>query len=439
MMKKKMTLFDLVSMGVGATIGSGIFVMLGIGVAMTGRSVNLALIVAIFASFLMTIPAIFISGVAELKGGPVTQAAILLGKKWSSIIGYIYIIVNLTISVLAISIIDYLSQLIPVLGEHHQVFAVLTTLFFFLISIKGSKFMARAQNVFVFVLMMSLGLFILFGLPQVQPGYFIKPGFFVDGFSGFFRAVALLTFAAQGATCIINYSSEVGDSKSLLPKAMLITFGIVGLIYFGMGTVAAGVLPYEQVAFKSLGVVAKTILPYPLFIIFIIGGACFALGSTLNATLASLRYPVMQVAEDGYLPKIFLVTDKKYDYPYFIMGFFLLIGITPIVLNIDLSILVTLVMIPSYLFNLFIAINTVKIPKIYKEEWLNSKINVKNYVLYLFCILAAATYLVQAYFLIVGLSKEVIIGNFILFAVAVIYIIHRERQLTREALATNGV
>jgi APA family basic amino acid/polyamine antiporter len=103
-----MTLFDLVSMGVGATIGSGIFVMLGIGVAMTGRSVNLALIAAIFASFLMTIPAIFISGVAELKGGPVTQAAILLGKKWSSIIGYIYIIVNLTISVLAISIIDYL-------------------------------------------------------------------------------------------------------------------------------------------------------------------------------------------------------------------------------------------------------------------------------------------------------------------------------------------
>lgn len=193
-MKKKMTLFDLVSMGVGATIGSGIFVMLGIGVAMTGRSVNLALILAIIVSFLMTIPAIFVSGVARLKGGPVTMAAILLGKKWSSIIGYIYIIVNLTISVMAISIIDYLSQLIPVLGDYHRLFAVLTTLFFFLISIRGTKFMARAQNAFVIILMISLGLFILFGLPQVQPGYFTKPGFFFGGFSGFFRAVALLTF-----------------------------------------------------------------------------------------------------------------------------------------------------------------------------------------------------------------------------------------------------
>ncbi len=79
-MKKRMTLFDLVSMGVGATIGSGIFVMLGIGIAMTGRSVNFALTAAIIVTFLMTVPAIFISGVAKLKGGPVTQAAILLGK-----------------------------------------------------------------------------------------------------------------------------------------------------------------------------------------------------------------------------------------------------------------------------------------------------------------------------------------------------------------------
>ncbi len=438
-MKKKMTLFDLVSMGVGATIGSGIFVMLGIGIAMTGRSVSLALIVAIIASFLMTVPTIFLSGVANFKGGLVTQAEILLGRKWSSIVGYIYIIVNLTISVMAISIIDYLTQLLPVIGEHHQSFAVLTTIFFFLISIKGAKFMARAQNLFVVVMMIALGLFVVFGLPQVQPGYFSKPGLFVDGFSGFFKAVALLTFATQGATCIVNYSSEVEDSKRLLPKAMIISFGIVGLIYFGMGTVAAGVLPLEEVAYKSLGVVAKIILPYPLFIVFTIGGACFALGSTLNAVLASLKYPVMQVAEDGYLPKIFLATDRKYNYPYVIMGFFLIIGITPIVFNVDISILVTLVMIPSYLFLVFIAINTVKIPKIYKEEWRNSAMYVKNYVLYSCCILAAIVTIIQAYFLIIGLSIGMIIANFILFVVAIIYINYRDRQMIGEALAKNEV
>lgn len=155
-MKKKMTFFDLVSMGVGATIGSGIFVMLGIGIGMTGRSVNIALIVAIILSFLMTVPTILLSGVVDLKGGLVTQAEILLGKKWASIVGYIYIIVNLTISVMAISIIDYLTQLIPVLGDYHQLFSILTILFFFLISIKGAKFMARAQNIFVVVMMIAL-------------------------------------------------------------------------------------------------------------------------------------------------------------------------------------------------------------------------------------------------------------------------------------------
>lgn len=430
-MKKKMTFFDLVSMGVGATIGSGIFVMLGIGIGMTGRSVNIALIVAIILSFLMTVPTILLSGVVDLKGGLVTQAEILLGKKWASIVGYIYIIVNLTISVMAISIIDYLTQLIPVLGEHHQLFSIFTILFFFLISVKGAKFMARAQNVFVVVMMIALGLFVVFGVPQVQPGYFTEPGLFTDGFTGFFTAVALLTFATQGATCIVNYSSEVENSQKLLPKAMIMTFVVVGIIYFGIGTAAAGVLPYDQVAFQSLGVVAKEILPSPLFIVFIIGGACFALGSTLNATLASLRYPVMQVAEDGFLPKILLKTDKKYDFPYVIMGFFLLIGITPIIFNIDLSVLVSLVMIPSYLFNLFIALATARIPKLFKEEWPNSKLYVKDFVLYILCGLAALVYIIQAYFLIKGLSIGLIIGNMIFFAVTVIYVNYRDKQLKK--------
>ncbi len=430
-MKKKMTFFDLVSMGVGATIGSGIFVMLGIGIGMTGRSVNIALIVAIILSFLMTVPTILLSGVVDLKGGLVTQAEILLGKKWASIVGYIYIIVNLTISVMAISIIDYLTQLIPVLGDYHQLFSILTILFFFLISIKGAKFMARAQNIFVVVMMIALGLFVVFGVPQVQPGYFTEPGLFTNGFTGFFTAVALLTFATQGATCIVNYSSEVEDSQKLLPKAMIMTFIVVGIIYFGIGTAAAGVLPYDQVAFQSLGVVAKEILPSPLFVVFIIGGACFALGSTLNSTLASLRYPVMQVAEDGFLPKILLKTDKKYDFPYVIMGFFLLIGITPIIFNVDLNILVSLVMIPSYLFNLFIALATARIPKLFKEEWLNSKLHVKNFVLYILCGLAALVYIVQAYFLIKDLSTGLIIGNIIFFAVTVIYVNYRDKQLKK--------
>lgn len=108
-------------------------------------------------------------------------------------------------------------------------------------------------------------------------------------------------------------------------------------------------------------------------------------------------------------------------------------------LNIDLSILVTLVMIPSYLFNIFIAISTVKIPKLYSEEWRNSKMHVKNYILYGSCILSAITYMIQAYFLLVGLSKKMIIGNIILFTAAIVYINYRDRQIKRERLEVNEV
>ena len=43
--QKKMSLFDLVFMSIGGIIGAGIFSMVGTGIATTGRSVALALIV----------------------------------------------------------------------------------------------------------------------------------------------------------------------------------------------------------------------------------------------------------------------------------------------------------------------------------------------------------------------------------------------------------
>lgn len=38
--EKKMSLFDLVFMGIGGCIGAGIYSMLGVGIGLTGRSVG---------------------------------------------------------------------------------------------------------------------------------------------------------------------------------------------------------------------------------------------------------------------------------------------------------------------------------------------------------------------------------------------------------------
>ena len=57
--QKKMSLFDLVFMSIGGIIGAGIFSMVGTGIATTGRSVALALIVGMIFTMSQQIRYIF--------------------------------------------------------------------------------------------------------------------------------------------------------------------------------------------------------------------------------------------------------------------------------------------------------------------------------------------------------------------------------------------
>ena len=60
--------------------------------------------------------------------------------------------------------------------------------------------------------------------------------------------------------------------------------------------------PVARVANEPLTHVAKEILPKQLYVFFIVGGAWAALISTLNSQLASATKPLMQAANDGWLP-----------------------------------------------------------------------------------------------------------------------------------------
>ena len=64
--KGKLKLFDLISIGVGLVVGAGIFSMLMSGMAMTGRSIALALVGAMLITLLQQVRSIFMSSMFAL-------------------------------------------------------------------------------------------------------------------------------------------------------------------------------------------------------------------------------------------------------------------------------------------------------------------------------------------------------------------------------------
>ena len=68
-LKRNLSRMDLVSMAVGQIIGAGIMAMTGTAIGMTGRSVNIAFIIAGILCVMTAIPQIMVGGTARFTGG----------------------------------------------------------------------------------------------------------------------------------------------------------------------------------------------------------------------------------------------------------------------------------------------------------------------------------------------------------------------------------
>lgn len=426
-MKKKLNLFDLVAMGVGSIIGSGIFALLGIGIGMTGRSVSIALVIGCVLNLLLCVPAYFTSNLVDFKGGTYGIAKVLLGKRYSGLIGMILLISNFVIAVYCISIIDYAAELVPFVGDYSAAFSIVLLTLFFGVSLRGVKGMARFQGAIVVIMILSLLMFIGFGLRQVQPGYFSADGFFDGGASGMILATAVLMFASIGSSVLVNFFDVTENPKKNFPLAIFISGGIVAVIYFGVGVVASGVLPLSEVADQNLALVANHVLPQPLYIMFIVGGAILALASTLNNMLAFIKYPTMEVVKDGYLPKFFLKTNGD-SYPWALMLFLYVIGLIPILTGLDIEQVVSVVMGPSYVIMAIMSFKVMGLPKRYPEAWAKSELRVSRPVLVILSVTSGLVNLFLGLILIANLSTVVLVGNLLFTIFSVIYVIHIDRK-----------
>lgn len=368
--KKKLGVIELMCYGIGNCVGSGIFVSMGSGIGFTGRSIPLALIAAcavvLFAYAYKTIMA----GMFVLPGGNYSQQALLQPPLLVGVSAISTIFSGLAFAMFAMSIVEYASTVFPQITPYGNWIAVAIITVFFITTFFGGKFMGKFNLVLVAVLIVSLFVYIAVGLPQVDfsTANPLSSGYFKNGPTGFIMAVAMMSFACQGATMPIAMTADAKDPKRSLPKAILLASLVVMVIYCLIGIVSAGILPVEQVSDKSLGVVAKEIFPYGVFVVFIIGGACFAIATSLYGAIASVQHPLMATIEDGWLPA-FLGKKNKKGYPWVMMLVLYVIAIIPVFVNVRLQDLISLMMIPVMVLNLINNVLMFKLVKKYPDAW----------------------------------------------------------------------
>ena len=416
---------DLLAIVIGNVIGGGVVTMTGLAIGITGRSIILSYIICAIMVTIVALPQFFLSSTIRMNGGFYTQAAMFGGKWFAGLYAVVFISYFFGATMYSVSFADYVLSAFPELNGKLIAFGILTV--FVVLNLLGMKVAAKAQYALVIVLVVALLLFTGFGLVHLEPGYFAENQFFLNGFTGVMSAAALLSMATSGATFIINMSREAKNPKKDIPFCIVVGTIIVTLLYIGVGVVASGVFPVAQVAGKNLTMVAREILPTPLYIFFIVGGAMTALVTSLNACLGWLQDPIAQAAEDGWFPKALAQRNKRFGTPHYII--LLIYGLSSVIIlgGMNIGDIANIANTLANCVQVVLCLAILSMPKKIPELWRKSQFHISDGAYRFFCILGAVVSVVFVVYESLEISTAYVIGILVYLALACLYSFLRMR------------
>jgi len=411
---------ELYGIAFGHIIGSGVFALLGVGIAMTGRAVSIAMLLSVIIVLMQALPLILISGTVRLRGGFYTIVGFMWGEKFAGFYVLVYFCANISLAMYALSAADYLQGIFAEIPITLTAFLVLTI--FYVVNILGIEGAAKFEIVMDLIMAVALTAFIVFGLPHVNfAEYFAGDDFIANGPISLLSCGVLLTWATAGGSDMIMLSAEAKNPTKDLPQVIVVATLAVAVFYSLISIVAAGVLPVEQVADQPLTLVAATIFPRSVYLFFVIAGALLALTTTLNASFAWVTKPILQASVDGWLPKKLAYIHPKFKTPIPILTIFYVIGLLPIFFGFNIALIADMTVLLNNILFIFICYGVVFMPKRIPELWAKSKFHCSNTKLHIAALIGGFSAVISVILLLTELSYKEITGTFIISIIAAIF------------------
>ncbi|GAB1476502.1 APC family permease [Bacillota bacterium] len=410
---------DLTSIAVGNVIGGGIMSVVGVAIGLTGRSVAIAIVICSLMTFISILPNAIASSTIRMNGGMYTLAALLGGKFFAGIYVAFWLTNFFGASLYCTSFAQYVTDFVP--GFNFKLVAVCLLIIIAALNFLGIKVAAGAQNVMVIVLLAALLVFSFFGFRHIQPGFFDPPDFMLNGWKGVMYAAALMNFACGGAQMVVNFGRQSKNPTKDIPFAIIVSSVIIMVIYFMVTMVASGVLAISEVEGQSLAKVAATVLPPWLYIFFIVGGAMFALVTSLNALMGWLPPPVVQACNDGWLPKGFGAINQRFHSPHWVLLFITVMAGLILVTGWEIGPIAIVGTFLANVGNLIIILALIRLPKVVPDLWKKSFFHMPDWIYSLICVAGFIVCVVFEYFLFDILSGPEKIGLIVYTVISVAF------------------
>ena len=334
-LKKVLGPTDLILMGIGAIVGTGIFVLTGTGAVTAGPALTLSFVVAAiacgfaamcYAEFAYTVP---------VAGSIYTYSYAVLGELVAWMIGWDLLLeYGLATSAVSVGWSGYFQSLLsgfglaipkaftaapgalPGVTTYFNAPALAIMLVLTAMLSWGVRESARVNNVMVVIKMAVVLLFIFVGVKHVTPANWHP--YMPFGGTGVMSAAAVVFFAFIGFDAVTSAAEEVRRPERDLPIGIIGSLAICTILYVVVAAIMTGIVPFMQ--FKGID--------HPVSLALQVAGEnWFAgwidLGAILGMTTVILVMSygqtriVYAMSRDGLLPARLSTVHPRFGTPFF--------------------------------------------------------------------------------------------------------------------------
>jgi APA family basic amino acid/polyamine antiporter len=253
---------DLMALGIGGTIGTGIFVIIGEAIGLSGPAIILSFALAGITCVFSALSYSELAAAIPVSGSAYTYSYATLGELVAWIIGWDLIIeYGFSVSTIAVGWGGYLKDLLdsvfsislptsitapPGEGGTVNLFAAGLVLAITALLSVGVRESARANTIMVIAKLAILVFFIVIGITHFTGSHF--DDFSPHGTSGTVNAAALIFFAYIGFDAVSTTGEEARRPQRDLPMGIIGSLAIVTVVYILVAVAAIGLVPADKLA-----------------------------------------------------------------------------------------------------------------------------------------------------------------------------------------------
>jgi APA family basic amino acid/polyamine antiporter len=330
--------WDLTFLGVGAIIGTGIFVLTGIAAAtQSGPAVILSFIAAGFACAFAALSYAELAAAVGGCGSAYGYSYAAFGELIAWIIGWDLLLeyaisvaavangwagyFNNALTAVGLSLPETLTKA-PKLGGIINLPASMIILMLMVLLIIGVKHSAKINNIMVVVKLVTIAVFIALALFNVHPENwhpFMPFGWFQtlpDGkTTGVFAGASIVFFAYVGFDAVSTAAEEAKNPQKDLPFGIVASLLFCTVIYILVSGLLTGVVHYTDLNVSSPVAHALQLLGFNWASALVATGVIAGLTTVMLVLYYGLTRVIFAMARDGLLPEFFNEVHEKTQTP----------------------------------------------------------------------------------------------------------------------------